>query len=236
MKDRRIFAVGLAALVLGFGLGWVGRGALVLRAAGSTEAVAGAADGATGGEAGEGGEALAARADGGAEGGGATAAGRAAGDQPDEAGADGTVAVVGGGEASGRGASGAAAGDGAEADGAGEGAQASADGGVPRVLNADSIRDVVRDNRDQLGFCFAWQLHEHPELGGRITMELEIDAQGRVTQARVADDTVGDETVARCFGSVARRMEFPPSEGDGVTTVRYPFELRADDDGAESSE
>lgn len=100
------------------------------------------------------------------------------------------------------------------------------DGGVrPRGrLDRNAIREVVRDHRDQLGFCFAWQLHQNPGLHGRITMDFTIGEDGRVTRAEVLDDQLGDETVLRCFRSVTTRMRFPPPEG-GEVSVHYPFEL-----------
>jgi hypothetical protein len=103
------------------------------------------------------------------------------------------------------------------------------DGGRPPTgrLDASAIRDVVRESRDQLGFCFAWQLHQHPELGGRLTMDFTIGEDGAVTRAEVVDDEIGDETVQRCFLSVTQRMRFPVPEGGGEVRVRYPFTLSA---------
>ena len=110
------------------------------------------------------------------------------------------------------------------------------DGGRPPTgrLDANSIRDVVRESRDQLGFCFAWQLHQHPELGGRLTMDFTIGEDGAVTRAEVVDDELGDETVQRCFRSVTQRMRFPVPE-DGEVRVRYPFQLSADPDPEEGA-
>lgn len=103
------------------------------------------------------------------------------------------------------------------------------DGGTPPSghLDAVAIRDVVREHRERLGFCFAWQLHSHPELGGSLTMDFTIGADGSVTRAEIADDQLGDETVLNCFRNETRRMRFPPPE-DGEVRVRYPFRLAAD--------
>lgn len=100
------------------------------------------------------------------------------------------------------------------------------DGGAPPTgrLAPSAIRDVVRSHRDQLGFCFAWQLHSHPELRGRLTMDFTIGEDGTVTRAEVAEDELGDETVLTCFRNVTRRMQFPAPEG-GEVRVRYPFVL-----------
>lgn len=133
----------------------------------------------------------------------------------------GDVAVIGGdprGTSAARGAS--------EAAGGGSGEPPLLDGGARPTgrLDASAIRDVVRSHRDQLGFCFAWQLHLHPELRGRITMDFTIGEDGSVTRAEVVDDQLGDETVLTCFRSVTRRMQFPAPEG-GEVRVRYPFIL-----------
>lgn len=144
-------------------------------------------------------------------------------------GAQGDVAVIGGGGGSG----GAARGGGGEPGGGGAApAPGVADGGRPRGrLDAAAIREEVRSHRDELGFCFAWQLNQHPELEGRITMGFTIDAQGRVSEAEVLGDELGDPTVLRCFVSVTRRMQFPAPDG-GEVTVHYPFELSPRDDAA----
>lgn len=110
---------------------------------------------------------------------------------------------------------------------------ASPDAGAPGRLEASAIQDVVREHRDELGFCFTWQLHQHPELGGRIVMEFVIGADGQVSEARVASDELDDEVVERCFVRVTERMEFPAPDGGGEVTVRYPFQLSAQDSDEE---
>lgn len=215
--------LGLAAAALfgaGFGLGWLVRGERAAPADLSSAAAPGEGTGdassGEGGAAGDGGTASTATAN--------VTTGRAGGGAAtDGPGGEGSVAVVGGGDAP----SGAAGSTGAagEASGESNGARAPTDGGVRGRLDASAIRDVVRDHRDELGFCFAWQLHSHPDLNGRVTMEFEIGPDGHVTEARVADDALGDETVTRCFTGVTRRMEFPEPEGGGTVTVRYPFIL-----------
>ena len=76
-----------------------------------------------------------------------------------------------------------------------------------------------------LRFCFEWQLDLHPELEGRVTMEWRILPDGTVEDANVAEDALEDETVLRCFRGVIGRLEFPPPDGGGEITVRYPFNM-----------
>jgi hypothetical protein len=91
-------------------------------------------------------------------------------------------------------------------------------------LPAMVIQDVVREMLPELRFCFEWQLTQHPELGGRVTMEFTIGEDGRVSEPSVAEDALGDETVTACFAHVISGLRFPPPEG-GSVLVRYPFTL-----------
>jgi len=224
--DRRAL-LALAAIALfaaGFGLGWLVRAEHEAPADLDAAVAASSRDGSVpGADAGPDGSAASGSAMVAAATEGATHEG---GDAPPTA--EGDVAVVGG-AATGS-ASGGGAGGGAEGGGDGERVAASLDGGAPARLDADSIRDVVREHRDELGFCFAWQLHSRPELGGRLTMEFVIGPDGQVTESRVIEDELGDEVVQRCFVGVTRRMEFPPPDGGGEVTVHYPFTLRPDDE------
>lgn len=209
----------VALFALGFGLGWLVRGE---HAAPVDLADASSVASTTSGAAAfEGGLPDGGRRDGAVE----TVASRTdrSGAGTSGASGEGSVAVVGADRAAAStGSDGTSAHEGASGDDPPRGA--SADAGVRGRLDANAIRDVVRSHRDELGFCFAWQLHQHPDLGGRLVMELEIGADGHVVRARVADDALGDETVARCFVGVTRRMEFPPPES-GTVMVRYPFDL-----------
>lgn len=226
--DRR--ATIAIALVVGFGIGWLVRSYVPLGGAVGEPSAGGGAEAGEPAASGDVPDGAPPGAD--AQAGGAAEGEAGAGGASDtERAGGGSVAVVGGGGAGGGSGAGSAAGGG---EGGGSDAPGpSPDAGAPGVLGAEAIRGVVREHREQLGFCFAWQLHQHPELGGQITMEFVIDGSGHVAEARVADDTVEDETVARCFVSVTRRMEFPPPEGGGTVTVRYPFRLSAGDEPSE---
>lgn len=92
-------------------------------------------------------------------------------------------------------------------------------------LPPEAIRSVVRDALPELRFCFEWQLSLHPELGGRLVMELTIDEDGVVSSAHVAEDLLADETVSRCFSHVIGQLRFPRPDPPGEVLVRYPFVL-----------
>lgn len=88
------------------------------------------------------------------------------------------------------------------------------------------IREVVREAMPELRFCFEWQLQQHPELNGHVTMQYVIAADGTVEDASVLEDALHDETVSRCFTHVIGNLRFPPPEG-GSVSVHYPFMLNS---------
>jgi len=229
VRDSKV-SLAVGALVLfgaGFGLGWMVRGER--SGGGQLEAASEPAPGdeadvmatSTSGPVSDGGG-----ADASADGAGpSVAAARAA------SGAEGSVAVVGALDPDARMARGSAPGDSAGGEAT---TRPSLDGGAGGgALEANDIRDVMREHHEEFGFCFAWQLHTHPDLGGRLTMEFEIGPDGGVTGARIIDDALGDETVSRCFVNVTRRMEFPAGPREGPVVVRYPFILSPGDDADE---
>jgi hypothetical protein len=97
--------------------------------------------------------------------------------------------------------------------------------GPPGRLSSEAVRDTVREAMPFLRFCFEWQLDRHPELAGRVSMDWRILPDGTVADAGIAEDALHDETVLRCFRGVIGRLQFPPPEGGGEVTVRYPFVL-----------
>jgi hypothetical protein len=214
-----VVGVGVVLFALGFGAGWLARGSGGIAVSEEPVAQAGAMSSGPAGD--------------------ASARSRATSREPGDAAIAGRSAHEA--AAQDHVASGAEAGEperalpGSAAHGApGSGAEAGSldpagDGGVPRGrLSPRVIQDEVRSHRDELGFCFAWQLHQHPEMRGRLTMEFTIGQDGSVTAADVVEDELGDETVARCFRSVTERMQFPAPEG-GSVVVRYPFVLSPDE-------
>ncbi|HEX5660950.1 MAG TPA: hypothetical protein VFX59_27345 [Polyangiales bacterium] len=62
--------------------------------------------------------------------------------------------------------------------------------------------------------------------GGRLTLGLRIDAQGKVATACVVRDELADDAVAGCVTELAHRLTFPPPSPAGVVDVELPVALR----------
>ena len=61
--------------------------------------------------------------------------------------------------------------------------------------------------------------------GGRLSLGLRIDAGGRVENACVTEDKLGDPGVLACVLDLARKLSFAPPSRGGVIDVGLPIVL-----------
>ena len=90
-------------------------------------------------------------------------------------------------------------------------------------LDSSVIRRVFTRRRATIRAAYEKALRRSPKLAGRIVIRLIIGADGKVTEATVAEDTVGDADLAQAILKVVRRFRFPKPPGGGTVEVRYPF-------------
>ena len=93
------------------------------------------------------------------------------------------------------------------------------------------IRRFVRRNLRELRACYVTALEERPALAGQITIAATITETGALRDVRVAESSVEDPMLERCFVNRWRGFTFPPSRELGPVALRYGFEL-APGDGA----
>lgn len=98
-------------------------------------------------------------------------------------------------------------------------APARVDGGLDREV----IRRVILSHRAQIRYCYEKELASRADLEGRVLVEFVIAADGRVTSARAAEDTLATPAVGQCLVSKVRTWTFPQPKGGGVVVVSYPF-------------
>ena len=71
--------------------------------------------------------------------------------------------------------------------------------------------------------CYERRLKRQPKLAGKLELQFEIGADGRVKSASVDRDTLSDPSVGRCAVAAIKRWRFPA--GNAITLV-YPFVFR----------
>jgi hypothetical protein len=66
------------------------------------------------------------------------------------------------------------------------------------------IRRYIRKHLNAVKYCYEKQLLKDPQLA--------VTASG-----------MGNETVESCVAEVIRKVQFPQTDGDGVSEITYPF-------------
>ena len=94
------------------------------------------------------------------------------------------------------------------------------------------VANVVRGRMSDVRRCYEAALARKPDLAGRLTVEFLIDAQGKVSSAKLASSDLGDSETEKCILGVFERLVFPKPKGGGVVMVRYPVILSPADDSA----
>ena len=90
------------------------------------------------------------------------------------------------------------------------------------VLSASSIERTVNRRKGALKNCYESELKKDPTLSGKIKVQFTIQPSGRVSVARVIENTMGSQSVARCISSQVKRWRFPKPQG-GDVTIAFPF-------------
>lgn len=99
--------------------------------------------------------------------------------------------------------------------------EASVEGGLDR----DQIIAVINRNKGQIIYCYEKGLQAKPTIGGRVAVSFVIGAAGRITQANVAESSLGSNMVENCMLQKMKTWQFPRPVGKVNVDVLYPFEL-----------
>lgn len=89
-------------------------------------------------------------------------------------------------------------------------------------LDPKIVQNVVQGGYFSMRECYEAGLARDTELTGMIQVRFVIDRDGRVSSARLDDNTLPDCEAALCMLEVYRGLEFPEPDGGRVTVV-YPL-------------
>ncbi|MGE0633203.1 MAG: AgmX/PglI C-terminal domain-containing protein [Pseudobdellovibrionaceae bacterium] len=93
-------------------------------------------------------------------------------------------------------------------------------------LDRDQIQAVINRNKGQIIYCYEQGLQGAPDLRGRVSVDFVIGPAGKITKARVANSSLGSQSVEACMIAKMRTWQFPRPVGSVNVDVLYPFELR----------
>jgi TonB family protein len=88
----------------------------------------------------------------------------------------------------------------------------------------DRLRRFIQQRAIQIQACYERRLKHNPTLHGKLTLRINVDEDGRVSQVSQLVDTLEDPKVGRCAQHVIERWHFPPGR---AAQVVYPFIFRA---------
>jgi outer membrane biosynthesis protein TonB len=97
--------------------------------------------------------------------------------------------------------------------------------GAEGAFDGEVLRRVVRRRLGTVRRCYREALGRVPDLEGRLVATFVIRPDGRVSGARVVEDTVGDAELKTCAERVLARLRFPEPP-DSEVDVRLPLTFR----------
>lgn len=101
---------------------------------------------------------------------------------------------------------------------------------TPTIMGAlarEVVERVIRENRNQIRYCYEVELQRQQNLAGRVVVTWVIAASGRVARVKIKDTSLGSARTEKCIMRRIKTWQFPRPAGGGVVTVNYPFIFRA---------
>ncbi len=91
------------------------------------------------------------------------------------------------------------------------------------VLKPETVR-VKMKRRRAMEKCYARGLKIEPELKGSVTLRLNVDEDGRVSDAEITDSTIKLDVVRQCMLKTAKSWDYEQLQGKSTTIDRtYTF-------------
>jgi hypothetical protein len=93
-------------------------------------------------------------------------------------------------------------------------------------LEVAIVHKELRRRQESLRRCYAFSLREHPEGQGKVGILITFNERGRVTEALISENRVG-EYLSGCLLSALRRFRFPGKPiSKGQVQVQLEFSLK----------
>jgi hypothetical protein len=89
-------------------------------------------------------------------------------------------------------------------------------------LTKEQIYKVVASHAAAIQFCFEKELQRFPHLSGKVTLSWRVELDGRVSNAAVANSSLGNPGTEGCMVRQLKTWVFPKPQGT-VAQVTFPF-------------
>jgi eukaryotic-like serine/threonine-protein kinase len=94
----------------------------------------------------------------------------------------------------------------------------------PAGIDATTVSTVVGNHKNEVQKCFADGKKKNTSLKGTLSLQLQVDAAGKVHRVQI-QSTLKDPLVAACVVRSANAWRFPARAGGETATVSYPFSV-----------
>jgi hypothetical protein len=92
------------------------------------------------------------------------------------------------------------------------------------AIDKATVSSVISTHRPEVLKCFAEGKKKNASMKGTISLQLQVEASGKVHRAQV-QSTLNAPLVAACVVRAANTWAFPKRTGGEVATVEYPFTI-----------
>jgi serine/threonine protein kinase len=94
----------------------------------------------------------------------------------------------------------------------------------PAGIDSTVVASVVGTHKAEVQKCFADGKKKNSSLKGTLSLQLQVDAAGKVHRVQI-QSTLKDPLVAACVVKSANAWRFPARAGGEAATVSYPFSV-----------
>jgi TonB family protein len=88
-------------------------------------------------------------------------------------------------------------------------------------LSKEVVTAEIDRNMKNLTACYDDELKAKPTLSGTITTSFVVEPNGKVSNVKVAESTLKDQSVEMCVVEIYGKMQFP--KADQKTEVTFPL-------------
>jgi hypothetical protein len=90
----------------------------------------------------------------------------------------------------------------------------------------DDANRVIGEMHDDLLACYTKRLASRPTAHGFITVDIVVEADGRVRQVETTGGALLGDGAMTCIVDRIKRATFAPVHGGGTQRIHIPFALR----------
>ncbi len=88
--------------------------------------------------------------------------------------------------------------------------------------SSESVMSVINSQHGRVMYTYNKHLRQDPNLRGKVSVDVTIAANGRVTDVQVVESTIQNADFVRDLLTIVRQLRFP-SISEGSITVNVPF-------------